>query len=907
MMAVLNIPEANMELDDYSFFSHLTDNELIQLAIERNSTKSKSKSTSQSKSKSKSMPNDFAEMQLMIHSEDEAALLAYVKDNPGCAEVTNCEGWTSLHEAAYFGQLGCLKILIETFPDMVNRCSPKNQTALLLATYRGQVSCVEYLLEHGADPQISNKEQESPLFKACEQRSDRMVELLLRSGASVNKLNDQGATAFQEATMHDHLKVCERLVQAGAKICTTNIYGAQPFFTAAQNGSINVLNFLLSKGVIVNKQVTDGATPLYEACKNGHTSVVEALLSHNADANLATKSGLLPLHTATRKTHKHIVSMLLPLTRKDRVTSSGISPLHLATERSRDDILELLIDAGYDVNSQLSEEHRWTYEDRRSTALYFAVHNNNLEAAEMLLEAGADPNLDFFSPLLLAVRKGNVELAALLARIATNQLSFPAAVLLGMNCTPLLKILMDHGCDARACFHSQPGMVNKRTLKDQSALLLAVSTSHAGCASLLLQAGADPELMNRERETPLYKACEQENAEIVALLLNHGTSVNTHCIQGWTALQEAVCRNNVEICEMLVKAGARLTPRQYLRHLAALHRGAERASADVDSQAADGATALYEATKNGHHSIVELLLSQKADANKPNKRGLLPLHIAAQRGDDIPLHVAAEHNMDDVLAMLIEAGFDVNARLSLEQSKMYEDRRTTALYFAVANNNVEAVGALLDAGADPNLDVFSPLLVAVRLGCVETVTMLVEHGADVNAYLPTHPTSFPATVLFAMKYLSMLKYILDHGCDGAACFRCSHGAGAHPPLKVNRFQRDELRYSESSMSLENTADNCVQFCEMVSIPSMCRWAGPIIDVLLDYVGHVKLCSRLLDHLDSYPEWQAIKEKATTPRPLMQLCRLAIRQLVGLQHLKKLQTLPLPGTLLRFLQYQESYT
>ena len=58
------------------------------------------------------------------------------------------------------------------------------------------------------------------------------------------------------------------------------------------------------------------------------------------------------------------------------------------------------------------------------------------------------------------------------------------------------------------------------------------------------------------------------------------------------------------------------------------------AGADVDSEAADGATALYEATKNGHHGIVELLLSQKADANKASRRGLLPLHIAAQRGDD---------------------------------------------------------------------------------------------------------------------------------------------------------------------------------------------------------------------------------------------------------------------------------
>lgn len=44
---------------------------------------------------------------------------------------------------------------------------------------------------------------------------------------------------------------------------------------------------------------------------------------------------------------------------------------------------------------------------------------------------------------------------------------------------------------------------------------------------------------------------------MVAMLLNHGAVVNTPCILGWTALQEAVVRNNVEICEMLVKAGAK--------------------------------------------------------------------------------------------------------------------------------------------------------------------------------------------------------------------------------------------------------------------------------------------------------------------------------------------------------------
>lgn len=58
------------------------------------------------------------------------------------------------------------------------------------------------------------------------------------------------------------------------------------------------------------------------------------------------------------------------------------------------------------------------------------------------------------------------------------------------------------------------------------------------------------------------------------------------------------------------------------------------AGADINCQAADGATALYEAAKNGHADVVEFLLFHKADPNKPGKTGLLPLHIAAQRGSD---------------------------------------------------------------------------------------------------------------------------------------------------------------------------------------------------------------------------------------------------------------------------------
>ncbi|XP_026803897.3 ankyrin repeat and SOCS box protein 2 isoform X1 [Pangasianodon hypophthalmus] len=498
----------------------------------------------------------------------------------------------------------------------------------------------------------------------------------------------------------------------------------------------------------------------------------------------------------------------------------------------------------------------------------------------------------------------------------------------------------------KAILRVQPGMINKRTLKDQTALLLAVSRENKECVACLLEKGADPDIANKDKETPLYKACEKENPAIVAMLLNHGATVNKSCIQGWTALHEAVCRNNVEICEMLVKAGAKIsTPNVYgitpifvaaqsgnvdtLRFL--LKNGA-----DINSQAADGATALYEACKNGHVEIVEFLLSQKADANKPGKTGLLPIHIAAQRGNDrtdlftygsahntdralqivsmlipatskarvrrsgiSPLHLAAERNRDEILELLIESGFDVNATLSEDRSTMYEDRRSTALYFSVINNNIEATSMLLQAGADPNLDTFSPLLVALRQGCIRTVTLLVEYGANINAYIPTHPTTFPATVMFCMKYLTVLKYLMDNGGDALSCFSCVYGSDPHPPLKTSHS--DRTRYRDDQPISHNT---CVQFCDIVSTDTYSPWAGPIIDVLLDYVGDVKLCSRLVEHLDSYADWASIKEKAMPPRPLMQLCRLKIRKLIGIHRLNKIKKLPLPGRLIKFLNHEE---
>ncbi|XP_027896742.1 ankyrin repeat and SOCS box protein 2-like isoform X2 [Xiphophorus couchianus] len=624
---------SEVNLEDFSVYAHLTDEELLQIAEERSLSDKHQQADTDQRSAPRGPPpeprnpepptdpprpehiqncanpptaltqflyrplnRESSPLLKVIMDGDAEALMDLVRQRPASLTEPCDQGWVALHEAAFYGQLQCVRILLRADPSSVNRCTLKNETALLLAALRGNASCVEFLLKHGANVNTANKLRETPLFLACENPNEEVVELLLRYGAQVNLSSSQGESPLHEACRHGALMICRRLLDAGANLKARNVYQIQPLFSAAQNGNAETLQLLVQRDV--NEQAGDGASPLYEACKNGHFPVVQALLTLKADANRATNSDLLPLHVAVRKNHKRIVSLLIPLTSRVRIRTCGISPLHIAADRNRDEILELLIESGFDVNAELSEEHSQMYEDRRSTALYFSVSNGNLEAAETLLEAGANPNLDIFNPLLIAVRLG------------------------------------------------------------------------------------------------------------------------------WTDMAE----------------------------------------------------------------------------------------------------------------------------------------------------------------------------------------LLVRYGADVNAQMSTQPSSFPSAILLGMESLPILKLLLDNGCDARLCFRCEYGLRPHPAVAPSRRPIEELQVNQRSqpqgcIQCWTMVLFCVfQYCQAISSSCFCRISGPIISMLLDYVGHAHLCSRLLDILESRSDWASIKLKAAPPHPLMQLCRLKIRFLLGVQRLKLIHTLPLPVRLIRFLRY-----
>lgn len=481
-----------------------------------------------------------------------------------------------------------------------------------------------------------------------------------------------------------------------------------------------------------------------------------------------------------------------------------------------------------------------------------------------------------------------------------------------------------HTDSLRALLKAQHTCVDKRTLHEQTPLLLAVHAGHLDCVRFLLGAGADPDICNKYKETPLYKACERECVGSVKLLLAFGASVNQRCHRGWTALHETVRRDNTELCETLLKAAGASVDARNADDITPLIEAARhgrtqtltcliRNGAGVNLQACDGSTALSEACRHGHTDSVKILLQHHADANTTSREGLLPLHVAAQHGHTqivslllpitsrakirqsgiSPLHVAAEHDRRDIIKLLIEWGCDIDTRLSDERSSVFPDRRVTALYCAIAARNTQAAAMLLSAGADPNTDPSSPLLLAVRHGCSKTVALLIEHGADVNAR-PSDPcTDFPGVLLYT-PHLNILHYLLDNGCDAQACFKCDEH---HTEDDSHLILSTPVNTSQRSLICTKPT---IKFCEWICSSSWSQRDTAVIHLLLDYVGNVHMCSRITDLLQRNHEWITIKEKTSSPRPLMHLCRLKIREQMGIQRLPSVNTLPLPTRMLRYV-------
>ena len=411
---------------------------------------------------------------------------------------------------------------------------------------------------------------------------------LIADGVDVNAPQQDGATALHWAAYHDDLTTAEALIEAGADPSAANRVGATPMRLATINGSAPMIALLLDAGVDPNEPLTShGDTALMMAARTGVPDAIELLLGRGARIDAAeTWGGTTALVWAIAEHHPAAVALLLEHGADVKIVSKAVSgggrgaegqepealepgsspvgyanggftPLHFAAREGELEAARLLLAAGADVNAAAADG---------KSPLNLAIYNGHYALAELLIDSSANVNLadaEGFPPLFWAVDRRNMEWNPGFPWVQTA------------DPLPLIRKLLAAGAEPDTYVDNTP--VSRRNfggsprVKFATSLMRAAYSGDVELVSLLLEYGADPLVRNSDNETPLLAAAgygwidgysqgrsNEERLETIKLLVNLGADVNWACDHGITPLMVAANFGVTDMIQYLVDEGADL-------------------------------------------------------------------------------------------------------------------------------------------------------------------------------------------------------------------------------------------------------------------------------------------------------------------------------------------------------------
>lgn len=251
-------------------------------------------------------------------------------------------------------------------------------------------------------------------------------------------------------------------------------------------------------------------------------------------------------------------------------------------------------------------------------------------------------------------------------------------------------------------------------------------------------------------DAPVADAAMEGNVALVQSLLADGADVNIAQGDGSTALHWAAYRDDPELARILLSADA-----------------------DVTATTRNGDyTPIFMAARNGGAVVIELLLEAGTDANATNAVGTTPLMLASASAKQ------------DAVRVLLAHGADVARTDTLNEQ--------TALMFAAAVGGAEVIELLAGHGADldavsrvmdptqadehraaarvrrqsrgSRVGGLSALHFAAREGQMDAIRALVEAGASVNTVAASDQMT-PITSAIINGYFDIGQYLLDSGAN----------------------------------------------------------------------------------------------------------------------------------------------
>lgn len=384
------------------------------------------------------------------------------------------QGTTYLHKAAAEGKIGMVQLLLkhDANPSLLDddgmtplsiACRSKNSERPTIVTQlvtgssnessgpnqiesngntllynmfaEGNERMVQQLIELGADPNLPNNDGIPPLHRAYAEKKWDMVKLLLQYGADPNLPDEEGITFLHRACQEGNgvgirlLLITSPIPHGGAGSSSSNnnlnwAYdnGSTLLHHMCSENNTDRVTQLLELGADPNRQDNQGMGPLHHAYNNENWEMVKLLLQYGADPNLPNNEGMTPLHSACMAENEAAIRLLVttpPSSMRGAVRGgdgpseyhvdlkkpdgSGQTLLHHMCIEGNEQAAQLLLELGADPNQP---------DQQGMSALHHACQQGHAALIQPLLDAGANPvqkNINGKTPIDFAQDNGNEE------------------------------------------------------------------------------------------------------------------------------------------------------------------------------------------------------------------------------------------------------------------------------------------------------------------------------------------------------------------------------------------------------------------------------------------------------------------------------------------------------------------
>lgn len=281
-----------------------------------------------------------------------------------------------------------------------------NEKVLLESIKAGAVKVCSYILEKGVSTNVHFEDGQTPLIKAINEKSRKIIEVLIDQGADLNLPENEGlrGTPLMYAGAWNDAGISKLLLEAGADVNAVDVNKDPALNWATYYGHVQVMKLLISEGADLNVR-----------SKHGQAVDVGLRLWHADSVMEVFRNTSIALPQAKREREffqfvqsndlKNTTKILTKYNLANSKDVLGTPLLQLAVQQGWTQMVDLLLSKGANPN----EINRVG-----QTPLAFAARFEYREVVDLLIRAGADPNMAgseyYLTPLMGAAIGGNVDI-----------------------------------------------------------------------------------------------------------------------------------------------------------------------------------------------------------------------------------------------------------------------------------------------------------------------------------------------------------------------------------------------------------------------------------------------------------------------------------------------------------------